>query len=383
MNFIESMFKRHSCDTGNGSPRSATQPCGNLCDATQFNELLALERKRAERSRRPFILMLLDISALPRGTNGSSPAQAIADHLAASTREVDTRGWYEDEEIIGVIFTELGGMEVGEAQEKIHERVFEGLREALAPEYARHLTVSFHVFPKGSETPEAKLSSDLRLYPDLLSEYSAKRISLSLKRLIDITGSLLGLIVLSPLLITIAAWIKLTSKGPVFFRQGRVGQFGKSFVLLKFRSMYVNNDPSIHKEYVKQLICSEESDPACDGVYKIQNDPRVTSVGRFIRKTSFDELPQLINVLKGEMSLVGPRPPIPYELEFYNLWHRRRILEMKPGITGLWQVKGRSSTTFDEMVRLDIRYSKQWSLWLDLSLLLQTPWVVLKGKGAY
>lgn len=383
MNFIESMFRKNSHANGNGSLKSALEPCSNLCDATHFNDLLALERKRAERSRRPFILMLLDISMLPRGTNGSNPAQAIADRLAASTREVDTRGWYENEEIIGVIFTELGGMDVSEAQEKIHERVFEGLREALVPQYARHIRVSFHVFPEDPETPEARLSSDLRLYPDLLSEHSSKRISLSLKRIIDITGSLFGLILLSPLLITIAVWIKLTSKGPVFFRQNRVGQFGKPFVLLKFRSMFVNNDPSIHKEYVKQLICSEESDPDCNGVYKIQDDPRITSVGKFIRKTSFDEFPQLINVLKGEMSLVGPRPPIPYELEFYNIWHRRRILEMKPGITGLWQVKGRSSTTFDEMVRLDIRYSRQWSLWLDLSLLLQTPWVVLKGKGAY
>lgn len=383
MNFFQSILKKNSRDNSNGTTTSDSERCCNLCDAAHFNEMLALERKRAERSRRPFILMLLDISTLPRGTNGSDPVQTIADQLAASTREVDARGWYENGDIIGVIFTELGGMDVIEAKEKIHERVFEGLREALVPQYGRHITVSFHIFPEDCETPEAKHTSDLRLYPDVLSEQSSKRISLSLKRLLDITGSSLGLILLSPLLITIAAWIKLTSKGPVFFRQNRVGQFGKPFVLLKFRSMFVDNDPSIHKEYVKQLICSEEKDPDCNGVYKIQDDPRVTSVGKFIRKTSFDEFPQLFNVLKGEMSLVGPRPPIPYELEFYNIWHRRRILEMKPGITGLWQVKGRSSTTFDEMVRLDIRYSKNWSLWLDLSLLLQTPWVVIKGKGAY
>jgi len=383
MNFMQSILRKHTRENGNGSLKSVPEPCANLCDETQFNDLLALERKRAERSRRPFILMLLDISPLPLGSNGVNPIQTIADQLTASTREVDTRGWYKHDEIVGVLFTELGNMAVGEAQGKIQERVFEGLREALEPEYAKHISVSFHVFPEDFETRELRLSSDLSLYPDLLSSHASKRLSLSLKRFLDLTGSLAGLIVLSPLLITIAAWIKLTSKGPVFFRQNRVGQFGKPFTLLKFRSMFVDNDPSIHKEYVKQLICSEETDPDCDGVFKIQNDPRVTSVGRFIRKTSFDEFPQLINVLRGEMSLVGPRPPIPYELEFYNVWHRRRILEMKPGITGLWQVKGRSSTTFDEMVRLDIRYSKQWSLWLDLSLLLQTPWVVIKGKGAY
>ncbi len=118
-------------------------------------------------------------------------------------------------------------------------------------------------------------------------------------------------------------------------------------------------------------------------VYKITNDPRITPLGRFLRKTSLDELPQFINVLKGEMSLVGPRPPIPYELENYDAWHRHRLLGKKPGITGLWQVKGRSKTTFDSMVRLDLQYIREWSLWLDVKLLLQTPLAVLRGKGAY
>ncbi len=383
MNFIPSFMKKNLKVNGNGSEDVSSVLSCSLCDAPQFNDLLALERKRAERSRRPFILMLLDLSTLAGETNGNGPAQIIADRLAAATREVDSRGWYEKDEIIGVIFTELGEMEVVEAKEKISDRVSSELRTALYPHQAKHLRISFHVFPEDFETPETRFSSDLKLYPDLLSEHSSKRISLSLKRLIDITGSLFGLILLSPLFLTLAVWIKASSKGPVFFRQQRVGQFGKPFTLLKFRSMIIDNDPTIHKEYVKQLICSEENGEACDGVYKIQDDPRVTPAGRFIRKTSFDELPQLINVLIGEMSLVGPRPPIPYELEFYNIWHRRRILEMKPGITGLWQVKGRSTTTFDEMVRLDIRYSRQWSLWLDLSLLIQTPLVVMKGKGAY
>ena len=119
-----------------------------------------------------------------------------------------------------------------------------------------------------------------------------------------------------------------------------------------------------------------------DGVYKITNDPRVTGVGRWLRKTSLDELPQLWNVLRGEMSLVGPRPPIPYECECYALWHHRRVL-IKPGITGLWQVRGRSRLNFDDMVRLDLKYSKQWSIWLDIKILLQTPKAVLMGEGAY
>jgi lipopolysaccharide/colanic/teichoic acid biosynthesis glycosyltransferase len=147
------------------------------------------------------------------------------------------------------------------------------------------------------------------------------------------------------------------------------------------------NDPSIHREYVRRFIAGE-ADPAVVGhnqnvVYKIQDDARVTRVGKFLRKTSLDELPQFINVLKGEMSLVGPRPPIPYELEAYQIWHRRRVLEAKPGITGLWQVNGRSRLRFDDMVRLDLQYAKAWSLWLDIKILLQTPRVVLSCEGGY
>jgi lipopolysaccharide/colanic/teichoic acid biosynthesis glycosyltransferase len=138
------------------------------------------------------------------------------------------------------------------------------------------------------------------------------------------------------------------------------------------------------RNFPSHFIISEGKDNGnTPGVYKLSNDPRITSIGNFLRKTSLDELPQLINVLKGEMSLVGPRPPIPYECELYDIWHRRRLLSVKPGITGLWQVTGRSSTTFDEMVRLDLKYVNEWSLWLDIKLLLKTPCVILTGKGGY
>ena len=161
----------------------------------------------------------------------------------------------------------------------------------------------------------------------------------------------------------------------MLFRQKRLGMFGKEFDFLKFRTMYANNDPED-----PQGICREADSGTGRnhrGVYKIQNDPRVTPIGRFLRKSSLDELPQFLNVLKGEMSLVGPRPPIPYEMEKYRSWHRRRVIEVKPGITGLWQVYGRSRTTFDEMVRLDIRYINEQSVWLDLKIVLQTPRAVL------
>jgi lipopolysaccharide/colanic/teichoic acid biosynthesis glycosyltransferase len=154
---------------------------------------------------------------------------------------------------------------------------------------------------------------------------------------------------------------------------------------LKFRSMKSVNDPTIHREYVRQFIAGgiDSGTAVNKWVYKISEDPRVTRFGRLLRKTSFDELPQLINVLKGEMSLVGPRPPIAYEVEAYRTWHLRRVFEAKPGITGLWQVNGRSRTTFDDMVRLDLRYARNWSLWLDLKILLQTPEAIVSCKGAY
>jgi lipopolysaccharide/colanic/teichoic acid biosynthesis glycosyltransferase len=147
--------------------------------------------------------------------------------------------------------------------------------------------------------------------------------------------------------------------------------------------MYVTNDATIHREYVTRFISRGALPGEVNGVYKITNDPRVTAVGRFLRKASLDELPQLWNVLCGDMSLVGPRPAIPYECDCYALWHRRRIMVAKPGITGLWQVMGRSRLKFNDMVRLDLKYAKHWSLWLDIKILLQTPKAVLMGEGAY
>jgi lipopolysaccharide/colanic/teichoic acid biosynthesis glycosyltransferase len=151
--------------------------------------------------------------------------------------------------------------------------------------------------------------------------------------------------------------------------------------------MYTNNDSKIHQEFIQQFIAGQAGpDKSAQGktaVYKITNDPRVTAVGRFLRKTSLDEFPQFWNVLRGEMSLVGPRPPVPYEYQVYDTWHRRRVLEVRPGVTGLWQVSGRSRMCFDDMVRLDLRYSQSWSLGLDLKILMATPRAVLGGEGAY
>ncbi|MBZ5723503.1 MAG: sugar transferase [Acidobacteriia bacterium] len=206
----------------------------------------------------------------------------------------------------------------------------------------------------------------------------------------DIAGSLLALLIFSPVLFLVAALIKLTSHGPVLFQQERLGHRGKPFRFLKFRSMHLQTDETIHKDYVKLFISgktdavkSQNNGNNGNNVYKLTHDPRVTPIGRFLRKTSLDELPQLINVLKGEMSLVGPRPPIRYEVACYEIWHRDRLLVVPPGITGLWQVEGRSKVTFDEMVRLDLKYATSWSLWLDIKILMRTPRAVLMGAGAY
>lgn len=206
-----------------------------------------------------------------------------------------------------------------------------------------------------------------------------------IKRAFDLSGALTGLLILSPVFLITAIVVKLTSKGPILYQQKRLGHKGRYFTFYKFRSMYVNNEDRIHREYMKKLISGSIKDinngSEGDPCYKIVNDPRITPFGKLMRKTSIDELPQLWNVLIGEMSLVGPRPPLPYEVEEYKNWHYRRVFDVKPGITGLWQVSGRNRTTFDEMVRLDIFYAKNWSLRLDLSILLKTAKSIFVADG--
>ena len=191
-------------------------------------------------------------------------------------------------------------------------------------------------------------------------------------------GSVAAIGFLTPLFLLVSALVKLSSKGPILFKQERIGQFGRPFTFLKFRSMHANNDPKIHQEFMKRVISGDHEKGS-----KMENDPRITRLGRFLRKSSLDELPQFFSVLKGDMSLVGPRPPLAYECQEYDIWHRRRVLEVKPGITGLWQVTGRSRLRFDEMVRLDLQYVRTWSLWLDLKIMLKTPIAIIRGGDAF
>lgn len=207
--------------------------------------------------------------------------------------------------------------------------------------------------------------------------------ALVIKRIMDVIVSVALLVVLLPVLLLIGLIIWFGSPGPALFRQERLGKDGKPFTFYKFRTMAYGNDPSAHKNYVRQLITNGSNELKGDtGSFKLENDPRVTRFGHILRRTSLDELPQLINIIAGDMSLVGPRPPLPYEVELYSDRARRR-LDCTPGVTGLWQVSGRCETTFDEMVELDIRYIETWSLGLDLKILARTVPVVLGRKGAW
>lgn len=355
----------------------------NALSQEAFHKMISVERKRSERSRKPFLLMLVDAGTDPASKRSTQVLTTIASTLLISTRETDITGWYEEKSVIGVMFTELGTEDRNALLTTMLARISTTLRDNLSFEQFSRVSISFHLFPEDWNIEALDRPSNPTLYPDLVQRDNGRKAFCVIKRLMDILGSTAALVLLSPLFLLIGIAIKLTSDGPMFYRQYRVGQHGRPFVFLKFRSMYANNDASTHKQYVKDLIAGkakrQDSDTADEGVYKLTDDPRITPVGSFLRRSSFDELPQFFNVLKGEMSLVGPRPPIAYEVESYDLWHRRRLLEAKPGITGLWQVNGRNRIKFDEMVRLDLKYAKTWSPWGDFKIILRTPKAMLEG----
>lgn len=351
-----------------------------------FTGMIAVERKRTERSGEPFLLMLIETGSNQRVGKDQRAIDNIMSILPASIRETDIIGWYKNRVTIGLIFTGISSNNINSIVSTILNKVSTTLSGQLTPAQFDQVSISLHVFPDHWDQDSSGPLSNSTLYPDLMGSNQNSRHLRRVKQMIDIVGSALILILCAPLFAIIAAAIKTSSTGPVFFRQQRVGQHGRCFTFLKFRSMHTGNDQSVHKEYVTKLIAGEATRNSPQGkgpdIYKLTNDKRITSLGKVLRRTSLDELPQLINVLKGDMSLVGPRPAIPYELAAYQTWHRRRVLEVKPGITGLWQVSGRSKVKFDEMVRLDLRYATSWSLWLDLIILMRTPGAVVGGSGA-
>lgn len=356
------------------SMASSRRLSGEVLPRHRFLEHVQFEKRRADRSRAPLSLVLMRFPA--DGTVDMSDLQDILAELSLSTRETDL---------------------VGHLQA--------GLVGFLLPYSDNNAALAFSKLVR-NRVDVPSVSIECATYPDpqfeaLLQQCAAEgepvpisvyqaprksRFALGVKRAMDIAGALVLLVLCSPIMLATALAVKLTSPGPIIFRQTRIGRGGVPFSFYKFRSMRTDGDDSVHREYVAKLIAGQHQEvnegDTSNPVYKLRSDPRITPVGRIIRKTSIDELPQLINVLKGEMSLVGPRPPITYETEKYQSWHMRRLQEVRPGMTGLWQVEGRSKTTFDDMVRLDLRYIRSWSLWLDIKILFRTVAVVVRMDGA-
>jgi lipopolysaccharide/colanic/teichoic acid biosynthesis glycosyltransferase len=340
-----------------------------------FAVQLQREKRRAERSKRPLSIVVYRVKDADNDMSGSADAGEFLELLHCASRETDIIG-HVGNGLIAVLCPDTDEQGINAYIRKVEDLAPERRYETEAATYPDQLFESLSQGGKSKPTLHQIISSDSH----------HRRHGYRLKRSLDILGAGLLILLLSPLMLLVAVLVAATSRGPIIFKQMRLGTGGKPFAFYKFRSMVVNMDDSIHRQFVTDLIKGEingESQSA-DGspVYKIRSDPRVTWIGRIIRKTSIDELPQLFNVLKGDMSLVGPRPPIPYEAEIYEAWHLRRILSAKPGITGLWQVQARSTVTFNEMVRLDLRYIRECSLLLDLKILFKTVGVVLRCDGA-
>ena len=301
------------------------------------------------------------------------------------TKSVDGQMKYEDVPVIGTleslpeVIRDSGANEVIIADADVNaDTLFEvmircGRRRGVEFRIAPSL---FNCLPRKTEIDQIGVLPMIRLFREPLS--NAARV---LKRTFDLLVSALAILLLLPLWLLIALLIKLDSKGPVFYTQERVGMDGRLFLVFKFRTMKAGAESDVHREYQRAFIAGHAEANLSDNgkpTYKLLTDPRITRVGKFLRRTSLDEVPQLLNVLMGDMSIVGPRPPIPYEVEAYELWHRKR-LDMKPGLTGLWQVSGRNRLPFEEMVRLDLFYIENWSLLLDLKIILRTALVMLEG----
>lgn len=340
----------------------------------RFLEQLHLEKRRADRSKAPLSLVIMKFAS--DGMFDVNDLRDVLTDLCLSTRETDVVGYLGDGRVAFLLpYSESNAAEA--FSKLIVARVD---TPAVTVESATYTDRRFDKLLQ-----EALASDESTPMPSRRTPHN-RGFALAIKRAMDVVGAILLLAICSPLIFLTAVAVKLSSPGPIIFRQTRIGFGGVPFTFYKFRSMRVDGDDRVHREYVSKLIAGQHhainQGDAEKPIYKLRTDSRVTRVGRVIRKTSIDELPQLFNVLKGEMSLVGPRPPVTYEAERYQSWHMRRLQEVRPGMTGLWQVEGRSKTSFDDMVRLDLRYVRNWSLGLDLKILLKTIFVVVRTDGA-
>ncbi len=390
-------------------PPSTGAPAG-LYSAPQFHAALEREQARAERNGHQVALVLIRTNDHDHEVQGGP---CLVDVLRGRLRIMDEGGWF-DRSRLGVLmpYTSREGarhliedlcrlMEgrlspadceiytyprdwfSGDAEHELEEAAVAAEEYASEP-VGSHVERSVAVVSPARRTrtrrsgpdgrPARERSSDALACEYLLGPAQAADLSLA-QRTLDVAGSLLGLLVLSPLFFVVALLIKGVSPGPIFFKQVRIGRGGRPFLLWKFRTMAANADTAIHEGHMAELIRSANGEACAKPMKKLNDDPRVIPLGWILRGTCIDELPQLINVLRGEMSLVGPRPPIPYEVREYLPWQTRR-LDTTPGLTGLWQVSGKGRLTFDEMVRLDIRYVRTKSVWQTAAILCRTPCVV-------
>lgn len=417
--------------------QSSVQTQNNFYTPELFGQRLALEKRRAERLSYKFSMIVLSLKGyLDKCAAGNgdlkNEVRQILGLICSEIRETDLVGLCHDE-IVSILLPDTDNFGAQCACQRVVGKLLRSHRAGVDVNNVslKDLTIEIISYPEKDRTelqekaaperrngkPPAPMQSpvgavnfeaqhfnqinicvskavSLPIATSLLEAFfwdqqlirnfslAAKKI---LKRAMDIIGAVMGLVLFAPLMITAGLLIKATSSGPILYKQRRLGYMGQPFMFLKFRSMHHNCDENLHQEYVKKLVKGKTHEinngSAENPFYKITNDPRITPLGSFLRKTSIDELPQFWNVLKGEMSLVGPRPAIPYEVEEYQNWHYRRILEIKPGMTGLWQVSGRSRTTFDEMVRLDIQYARNWSIALDIKILFKTIREVFRADG--
>ncbi len=355
-----------------------------MLDEAVFQHTITRERKRTERSGLAMVMLLIGVQD-SRHEDRPIPFAVIAHALSAIKSDIDILGWFERQSIMGLILPEINPANLATICEQVEVEFRKEITHQCDGDIVQGLSIRLRVYPEPWKLEEAEHQQmDPIFFPELHANRRAIANFQRLKRGVDILLSLFLLIILSPVLLAIAGLVKWSSRGPVIFRQVRVGQMMKPFMMCKFRTMFANADHGIHHNYVSWFITSSDrgQEQGKNALFKLTNDTRITPLGHFLRRTSLDELPQLWNVLIGDMSLVGPRPPLWYELQQYKPWHRSRVLEAKPGITGLWQVVGRSRTTFDEMVRLDLRYARTMSLWGDIKILLATPAAMITGKGA-
>jgi lipopolysaccharide/colanic/teichoic acid biosynthesis glycosyltransferase len=364
--------------------RARTRALGNrsVWPCAEFSRRLLSECARTDRSGREFSLLVFHGEATP----------AMLRTLGERIRVTDEIGWLSQRRL-GILLPDTLAPGAQHIRRDLCTRLSPrapgircsvytyptdwlddgaiGERERVGEEDARPVEAMERLHrPGAGSSPEPAVQAPLPPHLPLW------------KRVMDMVGALLALVVLSPLMLAVALAVRLSSPGPVIFRQERIGSRGRPFLMFKFRTMRVDAGEDVHRLFVQALIRGEAG---CGngGEFKLRNDPRITPIGGFLRRWSLDELPQLLNVLRGEMSLVGPRPDPCYARAAYRPWYHRRTLTARPGITGLWQVEGRSRVTFEEMVRMDLRYGHSLSVRNDLRILTRTLRAVLSRHGAY